>query len=711
MDKLQNMRPIPVLPVLPCTEGLKIIASISQFVISDSVEEIVQILQHCDGANTVQKISELTGDIPEEFVKGVIADLMTIGLLIDSREYFKYFHAISSNPDTYPSLRTDEEIIANHKKPRPQNKPGESIDISHFTDSALIDSLKKRKSCRLFSEQKIRLEDLAKILNAAYGKLGERYAVPSAGDLYPMRISAIIYRDQADFKAGFYDYDNENMHLICYDHNPDFQSSFFALNSDGAPFNAPIVLVISADCDRQSYKYSNKAYKFMALEAGSIAQNVTLAAIEQGMETCEIGAILDEAMLDTLELENSMTFLAIALGYASEDKPNSIFKQATKFEHEFVGEGLPIRSVREVNFPNNYGRKYFQYFAETKEKHPAGGTATCQALADIKAIAEGYERHISGQLRVDKVCRARHIAEEWLDPREVAPLSYAQLHRIKGIQRFSEDLELEWVKGVDMYGKTVYVPIDLVFYAMSKEEISRPLVARANSSGFAAFTDIEEAKKRAFLELVERDALMRTYLNREIPKRISFAYLPKYIQKRKTFWLDYEREVQILDISRHGIPIVLVTITGNEYPCFVSGAASSTKGYDEAIIKAFEEAETRLIYGLNNLKHEEIAPEQVKNVLDHELLYAQSKKYHKNLAFLYEGDILKEYSSCQADIDVLMRDMQAVTIDLSEENSSLKVVKVLSKKLVPISFGYGCEYYTHPTLSLIDGPKLPHFFA
>lgn len=712
MEALQTMRPITVLPILPTQSGIKIIASNSQFEISEHVEEITQVLQYCDGANTVQKIIELTnGLVNESFVKGVIADLTTIGLLIDSREYFKYFHTISSNPDTYPSLRSDEEIIVNHLKPRPQTKQGASLDVSSFTEGAIFNMLKQRKSCRSFSHQKLNLQQLGSILNAAYGKLGDRFSVPSAGDLYPMRISVIVYEDQNDFSSGFYDYDNENLKLIYYDKKPDFQSSYYALNREGPPFGAPIVFVISGDSDRQSYKYSNKAYKFMALEAGSIAQNITLAAIELGLSTCEIGALLDEAMLETLELNNSMSFLAIALGYASDEKPKSIFKQATKLEHEYVGEGLPVRSVREVSYPNRYSCKYFQYFAETKEKHPAGGTATCQALADVKAIAEGYERHTSGQIRIDKVARASEITEKWLDPREVAPLSYAQLHRIKSIQRFNEDIELEWVKGYDIDDNAVYAPIDLVFYPISKQDITRPLVAKATSSGFATYTDTEEAKKRAFLELIERDALMRCYLARKTPNRISFAYLPKYIQKRKTFWKQYEREVTILNISEHGIPIILVIITGNEYPFFVSGAASSLENYDEAAIKAFEEAETRLLYGLNNPQHTEITPEGVKSVLDHELLYAQSKKYHENLAFLFEGDILKEYSFCRTDINALMRELEAVTIDLSEENSTLKVVKVLSKKLIPISFGFGCEYYSHTSLSLIEGPKLPHFFA
>ena len=154
-------------------------------------------------------------------------------------------------------------------------------------------------------------------------------------------------------------------------------------------------------------------------------------------------------------------------------------------------------------------------------------------------------------------------------------------------------------------------------------------------------------------------------------------------------------------------------ITSGEYPCFVSGASSSLGTFEEAAIKAFQEAESRLIYGLNEPNSRKLEPEHVHSVLDHELLYAQSKKYHKHVQFLFDGEPSDSVPVATASIDPLKKELEIVVVDVSEEYSALSVVKVLSPKMIPISFGFGAEHHSHHSLTgAVDGRNaMPHHFA
>jgi hypothetical protein len=56
-----------------------------------------------------------------------------------------------------------------------------------------------------------------------------------------------------------------------------------------------------------------------------------------------------------------------------------------------------------------------------------------------------------------------------------------------------------------------------------------------------------------------------------------------------------------------------------------------------------------------------------------------------------------------------------VVVQLSPSSSPLKVVRVLSDKLVPVNFGFGTEHYRHHTIKRGElnqlSRKLPHYFA
>lgn len=77
------------------------------------------------------------------------------------------------------------------------------------------------------------------------------------------------------------------------------------------------------------------------------------------------------------------------------------------------------------------------------------------------------------------------------------------------------------------------------------------------------------------------------------------------------------------------------------------------------------------------------------------------------------GEISKTIPEATTSLDTLRHKLDTVIVDVSEEDSTLRVVKVLSPKLIPISFGFGARHYSHHSLTCVvdDTHLMPHYFA
>lgn len=109
---------------------------------------------------------------------------------------------------------------------------------------------------------------------------------------------------------------------------------------------------------------------------------------------------------------------------------------------------------------------------------------------------------------------------------------------------------------------------------------------------------------------------------------------------------------------------------------------------------------------MNSQQMAAMKPENVLSPSDHGILYAQPD-YIYNVTWLWNGNKIGQIE------EVHRNEPSVIFVDLSEKDSPVKVVRALSKDLVPINFGFGNDYFTHPTiLNLNPGSqKLPHYFA
>ena len=77
---------------------------------------------------------------------------------------------------------------------------------------------------------------------------------------------------------------------------------------------AAAVFVWTAVFARSKWKYAQRAYRYIYLDAGHIAENLALAAVSLGLGTCPIGALFDDEVNKLLAvdgIEESVVYMSV----------------------------------------------------------------------------------------------------------------------------------------------------------------------------------------------------------------------------------------------------------------------------------------------------------------------------------------------------------------------------------------------------------------
>lgn len=324
-------------------------------------------------------------------MKNLIAELAQLDLLVDSREQYRHFHRITSYPVIYDRGLTQNEVATYTQSDRKVCKKGCVVPFNLDSSSALYKLVNQRRSCRSFSKKKLSVDQVGNICHYAYSI--QSHAVPSGGQLYPLKIYVLNKQDQANMKAGYYEYDAEKDKLILFNTHFDEEQLKYCFNHEELPFLSPIQVIIAADLGRQTYKYSNRGYRLTLMEAGHVAQNIGLYCTEQHLGTCELGGILDEPMKTELQLDKEVyPLLGVAIGYPAKTH----FKEPMKAQYveKYAGETKPVKDVSIKTF-GEHGSFFgatSQYIAGNGTTQYAGATGTSCIDAAFKALVEGYER-------------------------------------------------------------------------------------------------------------------------------------------------------------------------------------------------------------------------------------------------------------------------------------------------------------------------------
>ncbi len=186
----------------------------------------------------------------------------------------------------------------------------EKIELTQFRpveQMSLDGVLKWRKSIRDFRQDPISKDQLSYLLWASTGiqRIEQGYefrTAPSAGALYPIETYLII-NNAAGIEQGVYHYSVKARCLEQLKQGDLRQEITRAALNQQMCATAAVVFIWSAVFERCKWKYGQRAYRYIYLDAGHIAENLALAAVSLDLGSCEIGALYDEQVNAILSID------------------------------------------------------------------------------------------------------------------------------------------------------------------------------------------------------------------------------------------------------------------------------------------------------------------------------------------------------------------------------------------------------------------------
>lgn len=201
----------------------------------------------------------------------------------------------SRRPEPYKDYKTSLAVVS---LPDP--------DTSSKAD--LWQLLSGRRSRREYDAGRtLRPEALSALLWATQGVTG-RYGealfrtAPSAGGLYPVE-TYVFPRAVEGLEPGIYHFRAHAFDLELLRKGDHARELAEAALGQMMVADAQCTFIWTAVVERSKWKYRQRAYRYIYLDAGHIAQNLYLAAEAMGLGVCAIGALFDDQVNSIIGVE------------------------------------------------------------------------------------------------------------------------------------------------------------------------------------------------------------------------------------------------------------------------------------------------------------------------------------------------------------------------------------------------------------------------
>lgn len=204
-------------------------------------------------------------------------------------------------------------------------------------------AIRARCSCRQFANASLELAHVSTLLATGYGvhqrtmlddgrELLER-PVPSGGGLYPLEIYVLV-RKVNQLDPGIYHY-LPLYHQLEQIERIQLPGSLFGELFLGQAYlgSASMIVCIVAMLSRSLWKYSDRGYRYVLMEAGHVGQNLNLASAGLGLGSLDLGGFLDRPLARLLHCSDELEFplYGVAFGVpATLDRAS--MRQATGVE-------------------------------------------------------------------------------------------------------------------------------------------------------------------------------------------------------------------------------------------------------------------------------------------------------------------------------------------------------------------------------------------
>jgi SagB-type dehydrogenase family enzyme len=213
----------------------------------------------------------------------------------------------------------DWEHMPERYKNYPDSTPKIKLPEIQFGQAAnLWDAILRRRSVRDYAARRgLPLDALSVLLWATQGITAtaggyEFRTAPSAGGLYPIE-TYILARAVEGLREGIYHFRPRAFDLELLKPG-DFSGALAqAALGQGMVADAQVTFVWTALVARSKWKYRQRAYRYIYLDAGHIAQNLYLAGTATGLGVCGIGAFFDDsvnALIEADGIEETALYLA-----------------------------------------------------------------------------------------------------------------------------------------------------------------------------------------------------------------------------------------------------------------------------------------------------------------------------------------------------------------------------------------------------------------
>jgi len=170
----------------------------------------------------------------------------------------------------------------------------------HFEGKSFWQTIAERRSVRDYVPHPIPFEELSKLVWATQGITAKAWGfdfrvVPSAGALYPIETYVVVNRVEG-LSPGIYHFSVKKAQLVLIKEGSLGQECSRAALGQAIIEEAACIFVWTAMVERSKWKYRERAYRYIYMDAGHIGQNLYLAATALGLGCCTVGAFFDEEM-------------------------------------------------------------------------------------------------------------------------------------------------------------------------------------------------------------------------------------------------------------------------------------------------------------------------------------------------------------------------------------------------------------------------------
>jgi len=189
---------------------------------------------------------------------------------------------------------------------------GKDLQIENFD---FVNLVEKRKSLRKYADEPITLEELAYLLWGTQGvkTVTDRpvsfRTVPSAGSRHPFETYMLV-NQVSGLEPGLYRY-------LALSHQLARMNGFDGIREDLTSaclkqkhvYNAAVTFSWVAIPERTTWRYGNRGFRYIHLDAGHVCQNLYLLAESIDCGVCAIAAFDDDMANNALHLDGENQFV------------------------------------------------------------------------------------------------------------------------------------------------------------------------------------------------------------------------------------------------------------------------------------------------------------------------------------------------------------------------------------------------------------------